>query len=373
VGARGEEGEEEEEEEEVESVLAPALFGGVPAMPSKKGKKGGKDKNKKNGGGGGGSGGGSGATKAGATAGGAASHPDGVCTLPPVVGFDASAFQQLCASLVPYPTISPDESLGLHFIAALSCARFAEQGGAAGAGADVTLSQRFHCCCDGLGTSKAMRQAGHTTLEAVAALRSAGVGAAVRGRGASSEAEGHPSEDDLFAKAAGVTTGEFMLQAGVWRSLQAGKPPSAWLSARAGLVVAMLRMDEAGRDGAGAQSLSSRVRDSYARQSVLSVCKKISGRALSALSTLPRHLYASFLTRLYVLINLASTGGASAPGSAPVLTPEELAAFLSRHAPQLEDELGKIWYVEGDPTAGFGALREEYQRPSKKPKKKQKR
>ena len=54
-------------------------------------------------------------------------------------------------------------------------------------------------------------------------------------------------------------------------------------------------------------------------------------------------------------------------------TPEELAAFLSRHAPQLEDELGKIWDVEGDPTAGFGALREEYQRPSKKPKKKQKR
>ena len=35
-----------------------------------------------------------------------------------------------------------------------------------------TLSHHFHCCCDGLSASNAMRQAGHTTLEAVALLRS---------------------------------------------------------------------------------------------------------------------------------------------------------------------------------------------------------
>ena len=66
-----------------------------------------------------------------------------------------------------------------------------------------------------------------------------------------------------------------------------------------------------------------------ARQSAASVCKR-SSRALSAASALPRHMYASFLTRLYVLINLVEDAGAKAPESVSILTPQDLSTFLTR-------------------------------------------
>ena len=150
-----------EEEVGEQSVLASALFGGVPRHRPK-GKKGGKKK-KKGGAHMGGQGSGDGAAKI-------EEASDRVCTLPPVVRFNSSMFERLCASLQPHvDNVSPDESLGLHFVAALSCAGFTVQEGGVNFSVE-TLSHHFHCCCDGLSASNAMRQAGHTTLEAVALL-----------------------------------------------------------------------------------------------------------------------------------------------------------------------------------------------------------
>ena len=109
-----------EEEVGEQSVLAPALFGGVPATPTKKGKKGGKKK-KKGGAHMGGQGSGDGAAKI-------EEASDRVCTLPPVVRFNSSMFERLCASLQPHvDNVSPDESLGCILGSTIVCGLYSRR------------------------------------------------------------------------------------------------------------------------------------------------------------------------------------------------------------------------------------------------------
>lgn len=332
------------------SVLAPALFGGVPTMSKKTGKKGGK----------------SGARIGAETvnhgeagsAGGVGS--DGVSTLPKVFSFDENAFRDLSAILSPHGLISPDELLGLHFVAALVCTNFGQTSEIKGNAVNLVeaVSQQFHCCCDGLSTSNTLRQAGHSTLEAIEVFCQI-----------NSDTLNPPlCEDVPFASAAGVDVVEFRVHATVWKMLQAGKKSCDWLSARANLVAAMLKKiigDESGT------RFSQQVGKSFATLNAETSCKKISGRVLSSIKILPRHMYTSFLTRLYVLVNLIL---GSRPEPVPSIeTTDDLSSFLSKHAPHLEEDLRSIWYEESSSGAegaegkngSVSQLRQAFQRPVK--------
>ena len=321
-------------------VLAPAMFGGVPALPGKKSRK------KKD----------SSATEQ-------SRGPLRVCTLSHVEDFDTHSFQILCASMSGYRGLRPDESLGLHFAAALLCTRVASESTMS----DIEIaSNNFHCCCDGLSSSNSMRQAGHSTLEAVLELQRVGdeiQKGTVSDDGAKSDIGTVHSEDVPFSKAAGISARDFRVHTTVWKCLQAGKPQSNWLKARASLVVAMLGMNMANDSRVGAKAGSTAVsktipalvKDAY--ELLIQNKIKISGRALATLDILPRHMYATFLSRLYVLINLIS------PDATDMSTPDSLSAFLTAYTPQLVEELKNVWYSDEN------TLREAFQRPNKKKQK----